>query len=142
MTKRIRSAVLLTVIAVMLLGVAVSPVSAHWGTSRHIHVNLTPDNWYIIAYRPHINPATIQIWGPSGYYKTAYFAGWDYWQYPPAFPGKRENANFVFDNLNTGFYTITVTWKAGLDSGSVVAKTQSGSLYWWERADAYTFQSP
>lgn len=134
MTKRIRNAVFLIVIAVMLLGLVVSPASAHWGSSRHIHVKLKSDNWNNGWWNPHINSCTVTVKGPGVYY-----SAWVYNGYKGL---TSKTVDFVKENLNTGTYTITVKWWPYLDSKSYQYSTQSGTLSWVERADAYTFQSP
>lgn len=139
MAKRIRSAVLLTVIAAMLLGLAISPASAHWGTSRHIHVIFTSDNWNGVGnWYPHINPANVTIWKPDGSYWSRRYNGWsDRWS-----KGATIDIGPGFDNAKTGVYKVVVTWDPWFDSKTKLTFSQSRKLESWQRNMTFTFQSP
>lgn len=91
-------------VCVLLFALGIVSANAHKEKTRHIHVYLKSDNFYLTPWWPHINPCTITVSSPSGYYKTAIFTGWENSLSP------EKTVDFVFNNTPVGIYEITVKW--------------------------------
>jgi len=124
-TKLHQRLLVLTVLAVVvLLGTAGAAFAGA------ITVNLHSNAWVRGSYWSHVNPCTVYVYGPSGYYRTQSYGGWNSTAF---FTGKTQS--YSFPSAPSGAYRVLVAWK----SWYIVDATQANQYF---TTGTGWFQSP
>jgi len=123
------------VLAVALLSAVIVLGTTGAAFAGTVKVNLKSDNWQYIAWNPHINAATIYVYGPSSYYRSATYGGVVTWG------GSSKTATYSFTGTPNGAYRVRVGWKSGVDS-SVQEANQYFTTWWLFPDKTCDFVSP
>jgi hypothetical protein len=94
--------------------------AAYAGT---ITVNLKAhyDPWHMLG--SHINPATIYVYGPNKYYKTATYKGWS------SLKATDKTVTFKFKGAPLGAYRVRVKWAKA--NGCKACEANQYFSTWW-----------
>ena len=100
-----------------------------WPTGT-VRVNLYYDNWKYWLWAPHINPATIYVYGPRGYYRSVRFGGTG---------TSGQTISYAFTGAPAGAYRVRVAWANANDSGAQESNQYfSTTLSNWNYTSGFT----
>lgn len=110
------------VVALVLVSMVASVADA-----KSLTVKVTPDNWQVIAWNPHVNSGVAHVYGPNGYYRAFWFS----WA----------TRSITYGDAPGGAYRVRYCFSAGWDSGYQEKNTYP-TINWWEWGDTSSVSSP